>query len=72
LKLDFGTELGVKKSSAQITDLYEKEELVGKQVLAVVNFPPKQIGPFMSECFKSIEICFLKAQKISKKVKLLV
>lgn len=50
LQLDFGGELGIKKSSAQITDLYTKEELVGKQVLAVVNFPPKQIGPIMSEC----------------------
>ena len=49
LKLDLG-ELGIKKSSAQITELYSKDELVGKQVLAVVNFPPKQIGPFMSEC----------------------
>lgn len=50
LKVDFGEELGIKKSSAQITDLYAKEQLLGKQVLAVVNFPPKQIGPFMSEC----------------------
>ncbi|MCP4297308.1 MAG: tRNA-binding protein [Proteobacteria bacterium] len=50
LKVDFGPELGTKKSSAQITDLYTKEELVGKQVLAVINFPPKQIGPMMSEC----------------------
>lgn len=50
LKVDFGAEIGVKKSSAQITDLYQKEDLVGKQVLAVVNFPKKQIGPFMSEC----------------------
>jgi tRNA-binding protein len=50
LKVDFGEELGVKKSSAQITVLYSKEELLGKQVLAVVNFPPKQIGPIMSEC----------------------
>lgn len=50
LKVDFGEELGIKKSSAQITDLYTKEELLGKQVLAVVNFLPKQIGPFMSEC----------------------
>jgi len=50
LKIDFGEELGIKKSSAQITDLYTKEALLGKQILAVVNFPPKQIGPFMSEC----------------------
>lgn len=50
LKVDFGPELGVKKSSAQITDLYTRETLLGKQVLAVVNFPPKQIGPVMSEC----------------------
>ncbi len=48
--VDFGSEIGVKKSSAQITDLYSKESLVGKQVLAVVNFPVKQIGPMMSEC----------------------
>ncbi|MCF6192971.1 MAG: tRNA-binding protein [Kangiellaceae bacterium] len=50
LHVDFGEQLGVKKSSAQITDNYTKEELVGKQVLAVVNFPAKQIGPIMSEC----------------------
>ena len=50
LKVDFGHELGIKKSSAQIAALYTKEELLGKQVLAVVNFPPKQIGPIMSEC----------------------
>jgi tRNA-binding protein len=49
LRIDFGA-LGVKKSSAQITALYRKEELMGKQVIAVVNFPPKQIGKFMSEC----------------------
>lgn len=50
LKVDFGEELGIKKSSAQITDLYSKEDLLNKQVVAVVNFPEKQIGPFMSEC----------------------
>ncbi len=50
LKIDFGAEIGVKKSSAQITDLYTKEDLPGKQVMAVVNFPPRQIGPMMSEC----------------------
>jgi len=50
LRVDFGGEIGVKRSSAQLTDLYTKEDLLGKQVLAVVNFPPKQIGPVMSEC----------------------
>jgi len=50
LKIDFGSEIGVLKSSAQITDLYSLEELPGKQIIAVVNFPVKQIGPFMSEC----------------------
>ncbi len=50
LMVDFGSEIGLKKSSAQITDLYGKDELVGKQVLGVVNFPPKQIGPVRSEC----------------------
>lgn len=50
LKVDFGKEIGIRKSSAQITDLYTKETLLGKQILAVVNFPPKQIGPIMSEC----------------------
>lgn len=49
LKIDFG-EFGIKKSSAQITALYKTEDLVGRQVLAVLNFPPKQIGPFVSEC----------------------
>lgn len=50
LQVDFGQAIGVKQSSAQITDLYTKAELPGKQVLAVVNFPPKQIGPIKSEC----------------------
>lgn len=49
LKIDFGEEIGIKKSSAQITALYTPEDLVGKQVAAVVNFPKRQIGPFMSE-----------------------
>lgn len=49
LHVDFGGEIGVKKSSAQITDHYASEELVGRKVMAVVNFPPRQIGPFMSE-----------------------
>lgn len=50
LRVDFGAGLGVLKSSAQITDLYAREELEGRQVLAVVNFPAKQIGPIRSEC----------------------
>lgn len=49
LRIDFGDAIGVKKSSAQITVHYTPETLVGRQVLAVVNFPPRQIGPFMSE-----------------------
>jgi tRNA-binding protein len=50
LQVDFGEAIGVKKSSAQITHLYRPDELVGKLVVAVVNFPKKQIGPLMSEC----------------------
>ncbi len=49
LWVDFGDEIGTKKTSAQVTSLYEKQELLGRQVAAVVNFPPKQIGKFMSE-----------------------
>lgn len=49
LRIDFGPEIGVKVSSAQITALYSKQDLVGRQIVAVVNFPPKQIGPFRSE-----------------------
>ncbi|MBM87022.1 MAG: tRNA-binding protein [Gammaproteobacteria bacterium] len=50
MQIDFGKEIGIKKSSAQITDHYDPVNIIGKQVAAVVNFPKKQIGPFMSEC----------------------
>jgi tRNA-binding protein len=50
LKIDFGADIGLRKSRAQITDLYTAEELLGRQIVAVVNFPPKQIGPMRSEC----------------------
>jgi tRNA-binding protein len=49
LRIDFGADIGIKKSSAQVTKYYTAETLVGRQVAAVVNFPPRQIGPFMSE-----------------------
>ena len=50
LHVDFGSEVGIKKSSAQITNLYTKKQLLDKQVMGVVNFHPKQVGPIMSEC----------------------
>jgi tRNA-binding protein len=50
LTIDFGTEIGIRKTSAQITQRYSKDVLVGRQIIAVINFPKKQIGKFMSEC----------------------
>ena len=50
ITIDFGNEIGIKKSSAQITKRYKKESLIGKQIVAVINFPKKQIGNFKSEC----------------------
>lgn len=50
LKIDFGEEIGLRKSSAQITDIYQKDDLLGRQIVGVVNFPAKQIGPMRSEC----------------------
>lgn len=50
ISVDLGPELGIRRTSAQVTTLYRPEELVGRQVMCVVNFPPKQIGPMMSEC----------------------
>jgi len=49
VQVDFGDEIGIKKSSAQVTQLYTAEQLIGKQIIGVVNFPPKQIGPMKSE-----------------------
>jgi tRNA-binding protein len=50
LRIDFGEAIGVRKSSAQITDIYQKDDLLGRQIVGVVNFPAKQIGPMRSEC----------------------
>lgn len=50
LTIDFGPDIGRKQSSAQLTELYTREDLTGKQVIAVINFPVKQIGPFLSQC----------------------
>jgi tRNA-binding protein len=50
LRVDFGPEIGVRKSSAQLTQIYDKAQLLGRQVVGVINFPPKQIGPMRSEC----------------------
>ena len=50
MTIDFGKEIGIKKSSAQITHHYDPQSLIGMQITAVINFPKKQIGPFMSEC----------------------
>lgn len=68
LQIDFGA-LGIKKSSAQITKLYSKEDLIGKQIIAVVNFPPKQIANFVSECLvmgvlgENKEVILLQAER---------
>ncbi len=77
LWIDFGEEIGVKKSSAQITVHYQPDQLIGRQVAAVVNFPPRQIGPFMSEVLtlgfsdEAGEVVLLKAdQKLANGVRL--
>ncbi len=72
LKIDFGKEIGIKNSSAQITKLYKKEELIGKKIIAVVNFPPKQIANFISECLvlgivlDNKEVILLTTDKLSE------
>lgn len=69
LTIDFGPEIGIKKSSAQITTLYNRKRLKNEQVIAVINFPPKQIGPFISECLvlgiynEQNEVVLLKPQR---------
>lgn len=77
LSIDFGAKLGIKKSSAQITDLYTLQELEGRQVIAVVNFPPKQIANFISECLvlgvytEEKQVVLLQpAQKVSNGLKI--
>ncbi|MBD0333662.1 MAG: tRNA-binding protein [Chitinophagaceae bacterium] len=77
LTIDFGTELGIKKSSAQITTLYSSEQLIGQQIIAIVNFPIKQIATFISECLvlgvydeqKNV-ILLQPAQKVSNGLKI--
>ena len=70
LLIDFGTETGIKRSSAQITAHYKKEELLNRQVIAVVNFPPKQIADFISECLvlgvydENKDVVLLKPERI--------
>ena len=76
LDIDFGPEIGVKKTSAQITEKYDKEDIVGLQVIAVVNFPKKQIANFMSECLilgaveKSSEVLIQPQMKVPNGLKI--